>query len=63
MISFFGDNTRNKIFAVESNNTLTKEEVDNLIENIDKKFDSDYFNSFSFYRVDGFIFEFLIYYL
>ena len=30
MISFFGDNTRNKIFAVESNNTLTKEEVDKL---------------------------------
>ena len=30
MISFFGDNTRNKIFAVESNKTLTKEEVDKL---------------------------------
>ena len=30
MISFFGDNTRNKIFAVESNNTLTEEEVDKL---------------------------------
>jgi len=32
--------------------SITKEEVDNLIENIDKKFDSDYFNKFSFYRVD-----------
>jgi SpoVK/Ycf46/Vps4 family AAA+-type ATPase len=32
--------------------TITKEEVDKLIENIDKKFDSDYFNKFSFYTVD-----------
>jgi len=30
MINFFGDNTRNKIFAVQSNKTLTKEEVDKL---------------------------------
>ena len=30
MIIFFGDNTRNKIFAVQSNKTLTKEEVDKL---------------------------------
>ena len=30
MIIFFGDKTRNKIFAVQSNKTLTKEEVDKL---------------------------------
>lgn len=32
--------------------TITKDEVDKLIENIDKKFDSDYFNKFSFYTLD-----------
>jgi AAA+ superfamily predicted ATPase len=31
---------------------ITKEEVDKLIENADKKFDSHYFNKFPFYTVD-----------
>ena len=32
--------------------TTTKEDLDKLVENIDKKFESDYFNKFSFYTVD-----------
>ena len=31
MIIFFGDNTRNKIFAVQSNKVLTVQDIDKLI--------------------------------
>ena len=30
MILFFGDNTRNKIFAVQSNDKISKQEIDKL---------------------------------
>jgi len=43
---------KNESPTITITKTITKEEVDNLIENIDKKFDSDYFNKFSFYTAD-----------